>query len=215
MPACASSVSPLRRRAKLANSARQTIWWQLAIIVGVAGLDQITKFWALDALSDQPTISVLGSFLQFTLVYNLGGAMGTNLGTPLYYLVIASLVLPFILYYMYSHRRHRAISLPLAFIAGGAIGNFIDRVRLGKVVDFIDVDFFDINLFGYQLDRFWTFNIADSAITCSIVFLLAYLVFSKHDQKKLPVDTDIPVSPADPADRSGGMTADDDADTQN
>jgi len=62
-------------------------------------------------------------------------------------------------------------------VAGGAIGNIIDRIRLEYVIDFIDVDIPDISLFGFHLERWWTFNIADAAISCSIVFLIIHLLF--------------------------------------
>ncbi|MCP4713463.1 MAG: lipoprotein signal peptidase, partial [Planctomycetes bacterium] len=89
------------------------------------------------------------------LVYNLGGALGTNLGSSIFYLVSSSLILIVVFYFIYSYRNILSVALPMASIAGGAIGNILDRVRLGKVVDFIDVDFFNMNLFGYQLDRWW------------------------------------------------------------
>lgn len=102
--------------------------------------------------------------------------MGTSFGPSGYYLVTALIILPALLAYIYISRRQASVALPLSFIAGGAIGNVIDRIRLGKVVDFIDVDFFDVNLFGYHLDRWWTFNIADAAITCSILFILIGMI---------------------------------------
>lgn len=108
--------------------------------------------------------------------------MGSNFGSPAYYLATSILILLFILYYIYTHRTSLMLTLPLALIAGGAIGNIIDRLRFGKVVDFLDFDFFDINLFGYQIDRWWTFNIADAVISCSIIFLLVRLIFF-HQQK--------------------------------
>ncbi len=145
----------------------------------MVAVDQATKAWAVAALSGEPPLRIIGDFLMFSLVYNKGGAMGTTLGSPLYYLVVALIILPFILYYIYHHRQEPALSLALAFIAGGAIGNVIDRIRLRQVVDFIDVDFFDINVFGYKLDRWWTFNIADSAIFCAMLFLLGYLLWYK------------------------------------
>jgi signal peptidase II len=68
----------------------------------------------------------------------------------------------------------------LAGIAGGALGNLIDRLRLGRVVDFIDVDFFDIDLLG--ITRWWTFNVADIAISGAIVLLLLITLFQRrHD----------------------------------
>lgn len=149
------------------------------IILLVVAVDQATKMWALKALADSPSMRILGEFLQLSLVFNRGGAMGTSLGSPTYYLVVALIILPFILYYIYHHRYEPALSLPLAFIAGGAIGNLTDRIRFRQVVDFIDVDFFDINLLGYQLDRWWTFNVADAAIFCAMIFLLVYLLWYK------------------------------------
>lgn len=114
---------------------------------------------------------------MLALVFNEGGAMGTNFGSPLYYLVSSILILLILFYYIYTHREDRGLTIPLALICGGAVGNIIDRIRFGMVVDFLDVDFFDISLFGFQIERWWTFNIADAAISCSIVYLLARLLF--------------------------------------
>lgn len=76
------------------------------------------------------------------------------------------------------------MAVPLSFIAGGAVGNIIDRIRFGYVIDFIDIDFFNINLFGYRLDRWWTFNIADSVISCSLVFLIVYMFAVKKNKNE-------------------------------
>jgi signal peptidase II len=143
----------------------------------VVVLDQITKVWAVGSLTDRPPVQVLGSFFQFTLVYNEGGALGTRMGPSTYYLIMAIIVLPIILVYLYRNRHTPLLSLPLAFLAAGALGNLIDRIRLGKVVDFVDFDMFDIHIGDYFLDRFWAFNIADASISCSIAFLIVYTMF--------------------------------------
>jgi len=153
----------------------------LVILAGVVLLDQATKLWAVAALSNQPPVKVLGDFLMFSLVYNEGGAMGTRLGPSTYYLIMALIVLPFVFYYIYRNRHTPVVALPLAFIAGGAIGNLIDRIRFGQVVDFIDVDFFNISIGSFQLDRWWTFNVADSAISCAIVFLIIHMFFQRKE----------------------------------
>jgi signal peptidase II len=106
---------------------------------------------------------------------------------------MAVVVLPFLLYYIYRNRNDLMYSLPLSLIAGGAVGNLIDRIRLGKVIDFVDADFFDIDLLGFHMDRFWVFNVADAAISCAIVFLLALLLLESKRTK--PSE-----GPADPAD---------------
>jgi signal peptidase II len=128
-------------------------------------------------------VEVFGRFFMLTLVYNKGGALGTSFGSTTYYLVSSLIILAIVFYYLYVNRATASLAYPLAFIAGGAIGNILDRLRLGRVVDFLDVDFFDINIFGYQLERWWTFNLADVAISCSILFLLIDIFFTPHQAK--------------------------------
>lgn len=142
--------------------------------------DQTSKLWALTNLAEHTSRPVMGEFFMFSLVYNEGGAMGTRLGPSGYYLAMALLILPLVLFYIYRNREVRLISIPLALIAGGAIGNLIDRIRLGRVVDFIDVDFFDISIGGFHLYRWWTFNLADAAISCAIVFLVIHMFLNRQ-----------------------------------
>jgi signal peptidase II len=149
-------------------------------LLAVVVIDQASKIWAISYLSDRLSARVLGDFFMLTLVYNEGGAMGTNFGSPAYYLISSVVILVLLVYYVFTHRENQRITVPLALVAGGAIGNIIDRLRFGKVVDFLDVDFFDMNLFGYRLERWWTFNLADAAISCSIVFLVIYVLIFSH-----------------------------------
>ena len=167
--------------------------WPIVVILAVVAIDQVTKLWALDYLTGRGPVQVLGDFFRLTLVFNFGGAMGTKLGPSLYYLVMALVVLPIVLVYIYRHRTQWSIALPLSFLAGGAIGNMIDRIYLGKVVDFLDFDFFDIDFLGFTLDRFWAFNIADSAITCSIIYLVITLLFfhKAHPEEALDPVADL------------------------
>ena len=123
---------------------------------------------------------------MLTLVYNEGGALGTNLGSSTYYLVASFLILIIVLYYLIINWKAATLAYPLSFIAGGAIGNIIDRIRLGMVIDFLDVDFFDIDFLGYHLDRWWTFNLADAAISCSIVYLLGKILMARFRQAVKP-----------------------------
>jgi len=152
----------------------------LVVAAAVVAVDQTSKLWALANLTEHTSQSVLGEFFMFSLVYNEGGAMGTRLGPSGYYLGMALLILPLVFFYIYRNREVRLISIPLALIAGGAIGNLIDRIRLGRVVDFIDVDFFDISWGGFHLYRWWTFNIADAAISCAIVFLVVHMFLNRQ-----------------------------------
>lgn len=175
--ACASSANQPKRVQDLNANIWTKLLGPIAIILGVTALDQLAKVWAVSYLFDKPSVEVLGQFFMLTLVYNEGGALGTSFGSSTYYLISSTLILIFVLYYLFVNRNSARIAYPLAFTAGGAVGNIIDRIRMGKVIDFLDVDFFNVNLFGYHLDRWWTFNVADAAISCSIVFLLVNIVF--------------------------------------
>jgi signal peptidase II len=150
----------------------------LAIVVAV---DQATKIWAVAALDPRTPVKIIGSLVQFTLVYNEGGAMGTSFGSSTYYLISSLLILGFVLYYMVANRHLGRVTYPLALIAGGAIGNIIDRIRLGQVIDFLDIDILDVSLWGFNLQRWWTFNVADAAITLSIIYLIISLFLHRRD----------------------------------
>lgn len=169
--------------------------WPSIIVLAVVLLDQITKVWAVANLADQSTHQVLGNFFRFTLVYNVGGAMGTDLGSSFYYLTVALIILPILGFYLYQYRNNALYSWPLSFIIAGAIGNVADRIRIGKVVDFIDVDFFKIHIGSFQLDRWWTFNIADASITCALVFLIFVLLFHRPKKQAEPVQETQPTQP--------------------
>lgn len=160
----------------------------MVIIVTVVLADQITKIWAMGALQPGQSIEVWGDFFMLTLVYNEGGALGTRLGGSTYYLIASSLILLFVLYYIWVNARSRVIALSLAIVAAGAVGNIVDRIRLGYVVDFLDFDFFDISVGGFTVQRWWAFNIADAAITCAIVFLVIRMLWPLEESSTEPDD---------------------------
>jgi len=129
---------------------------------------------------------VLGNFLRLTYIENPGMAFGIDVGgKPLFaaFSVVAAIAIVWILFRM----RHEGLGfrIALAMILGGAVGNLIDRVFygtmfegtplfFGKVVDFIDVDFFKVNLLGYHFSRWPVFNIADSCVTIGVILLLIF-----------------------------------------
>ena len=128
------------------------------------------------------SIPVIGEFLQFTFVENPGMAFGLDFGMPLL-LGLFSIGAAIFLVHLLRKSRDVPIGgfhIALAMILGGAVGNLIDRVFYGvfygeaplfkgKVVDFINVDFPD-----FLMERFYIFNIADSAVSVGIVLLLIY-----------------------------------------
>jgi signal peptidase II len=144
----------------------------LAVASVIIVVDQLTKWWAVAALSDGPIVLIEG-FLQFRLVRNPGGAFGSLPGAgPL--IALAALAAVMVIVLVVHRLTGRWESVAMGLVLGGAIGNLIDRVARGpglldgKVIDFVDFDFFP------------TFNLADSAITIGAI--LAVLVALRSDR---------------------------------
>ena len=147
----------------------------------VAGLvvvmDQITKALILDNLPLYNSITVVPGFFNITHIHNPGGAFGflANQGPGLrktVFLFVSLLAVCLIFwFYKKTPTTHRILATGFAMIFGGAVGNLIDRVRFGKVVDFLDF---------YIGNLHWpAFNIADSAITVGIGIFILHIVFKK------------------------------------
>ncbi|MCC7546491.1 MAG: lipoprotein signal peptidase [Burkholderiales bacterium] len=143
-------------------------WWQWPILsLVVLVLDQLTKWLVQQTLVFGQSVEVL-PFFNFVLVYNPGAAfsfLSTASGWQREFFIaigIAASVL--ILYLLRRHRHDPYFCFALSLILGGAIGNVIDRLLLGAVVDFLDV-----HVAGYH----WpAFNLADSAITAGAALLI-------------------------------------------
>ncbi len=150
-----------------APNARSPVrWFALALVVIV--IDQLTKLWVLDHFTVGERLPVIPGLFDLTLLYNPGAAfsfLGSASGWQRWFFtglaVVASVVIAVLLF---RHRGQTLFSLALAMIMGGAIGNVIDRLMYGKVVDFL--------LFYRDPWYFPAFNAADSAITLGAVLLI-------------------------------------------
>ena len=132
----------------------------------VVVFDQATKYLVRHNLDLHATIQVVGDYFRLTYVENSGIVFGIKVGgaLPLFtVLSVAATIL--ILYYFYRERaNHLGVRISLALILGGAVGNLIDRLFFGRVVDFLD--------FGVGGYRFFVFNVADSAVTVGVALFL-------------------------------------------
>jgi len=151
---------------------------RLFVVAGVVlVLDQATKILILNYFPLYHTVSVLPGFFNLTHVHNPGGAFGVLSGSPslvrhIFFLLASSAALVVVLFlYFKTPGRYRLLSAGLALIFGGALGNLTDRIRLGKVVDFLD---FYIRSFHWP-----AFNIADSAISIGMVVFVYHLLMGK------------------------------------
>ena len=136
----------------------------LACAAAVVALDQATKVVASSRLETGESISVLGDFIRLTLVHNTGAAFGLFPGSRVPFIIVSVLAIGVVLYLFLRDTYRSAWNRTLlGCILGGASGNLVDRVRLGWVVDFIDV--------GYGTARWPVFNVADSAVTLGVLLL--------------------------------------------
>lgn len=129
--------------------------------LGVLGLDQLTKALAMRYLRDTATVAVVPGVFHLTLIYNTGVAFGMLKGYALPVLVATPLILAGLFWMSMDKRRSpdRRAGVCLGLILGGALGNGLDRVRWGAVIDFLDF-------------RVWpVFNLADSCITLGALLM--------------------------------------------
>lgn len=137
-------------------------------------VDQLSKFFALRCLSPQTSVPLVPGVLDLTLVRNSGAAFGlfSDYAPALFTVITVSLVVLFFI----ANRSHKAGTpgvspvdrWALSLILGGAVGNWIDRLRFGTVIDFIDFRIFPV------------FNIADTAITIGVALYFIRVLTSKE-----------------------------------
>jgi signal peptidase II len=146
------------------------IWILIAIIIGSVALDQLTKWLAVVFLQPE---GAAGSFhlwenvLHLTYVKNEGAAFGMLADHRFVFLILSTIGILAILFYLFWDRELDLFSfVSLACVAGGGIGNMIDRVVLGYVIDFID----------FTLIDFAVFNVADSFVCVGAGMMIVYLI---------------------------------------
>ena len=141
-------------------------------------VDQLTKSWAVNVLKDGSSIKVIGNFLRFTYAENRGAAFSILQNQRWFFIVITIVMLIVLAYIFFRTKNINKLSrLSIAMIAGGAIGNFIDRLMLGYVIDFIDVRF-------GSFYNFPIFNIADSFVVCGTILMIFLILFNKFETKE-------------------------------
>ena len=156
----------------------------LIISAAVLALDQATKYLVRHNLDPHYPQQVLGNFFRLTYVENSGIAFGINVGAALpIFTILSMLAITMIVYYLYRERRnHLAVRVSLALILGGAVGNLIDRLFFGRVVDFLD--------FGLGVYRFFVFNVADSAVTIGVTLFLILTTLVLRESEAVSGESD-------------------------
>lgn len=167
---------------EMVSGSKRRIFWPTLIVIFL--LDFATKRWAEENLLPVYTPHrLIGEVVRLTLAFNKDAAMGLSLGqySRIGFALIAAIVLVLLgVFYRRTPVSASAHTLGLALVAAGALGNLADRVLFSHgVVDFIDV--------GVGSSRFYTFNVADAAITCGAILLA---VLSMKEQRAAEVHLD-------------------------
>ena len=163
----------------------------LGLVTGLIVLiaDQLSKWWVLHVL-DLPTLRqvVLLPMLNLTMVWNRGVTFGLLNGLGSWGHVLLALIALSVVVALWMWLRRaesKLVALAIGAITGGAIGNVIDRVQYGAVVDFIDAHL-DTNWGDFH---WYVFNVADAAIVCGVAALILDIQLSKRRQERDRIPT--------------------------
>ncbi len=149
----------------------------------VLAIDQLTKRLALGGLELHHPEAILGNILRFTLAWNQGAAFSMPWGGPLFLTVVTAAAALMVSIFIWKLGKHSPLFLAgMGAILGGALGNLLDRLMYGKVVDFIDL--------GFTGWRWPTFNVADIAITGGgIILVILYKKEAAAEEEDIKEDT--------------------------
>lgn len=150
------------------------------MLVLIVAFDQITKYFATAKLAQGRIVSFIPNFVQFRYAENTGMAFSMLSGARWVFVVLTVVVCAGVLYYLFSNKcKSLWLYWSLGVVLAGGVGNLIDRIRFGYVVDFIEPTFMD----------FAVFNIADCAVSCGAVVLVGYLVVDMLKEMKKPKES--------------------------
>jgi signal peptidase II len=155
----AAAGSPARPR------TRRHHWLLFGSLAGlVVVADQLTKAWIVANVPQGGAVRLVGDELRLIVTHNTGGVFGLFRDQAAVFALFSIGVMGLIVFFHARSPSSRYLSVTLGLLLGGAVGNFIDRVRLGHVIDFVDA--------GLGSVRFYTFNVADMAVSASILLLI-------------------------------------------
>jgi signal peptidase II len=144
--------------------------YPVLIIAAVIAIDQFSKYLTVTRLMPIGDYNVISGFLEFTYVENFGIAFGMFQNQRWFFVVSTCIIALVVLYFIFKmFKKYVFYTICLSLIFGGAIGNLIDRIRLGYVIDFIHFSFFPP-----------VFNIADSAVVVGAITLSIAILFTKE-----------------------------------
>jgi len=148
----------------------------IIFIVVLCIIDQVTKYLTVHLLKGGPSFSLIDGFLQLTYLENRGAAFGVLQNKQQLFLVMTLIISTILIYFFIKRPLTKLSRIAVCLILAGAFGNLIDRIRLGYVIDMIDV------VFGKFYD-FPVFNFADSCVVVGTIIFSILLIFDKYEEK--------------------------------
>ncbi len=147
--------------------------WALftTLAVGIVIVDQLVKAWVVGDLAVGQSFALLGDWVRIVYWRNSGILFGMLPQSAGAFAIVSVLVAALIVVYHAKAGRGLLVTVALSLLLGGAIGNLIDRVHYGSVVDFVDM--------GIGAWRFYTYNLADAAISTAITLLVLMALFPR------------------------------------
>lgn len=169
---------------------RLLFYFVISAIVFV--LDMISKRVIVKELELGEQISVIGDFFLITSYRNTGAAFSILEDQRLFFLIVTIIITSGLVWYMARVRNKARVSLllGLSLVLGGALGNFIDRARVGEVVDFLQ--------FNFGSYTFPIFNLADTGICVGVGFIFLDSILSAREEKAAAMQAQLEGSGADP-----------------
>ncbi|MGM0212766.1 signal peptidase II [Enterococcus sp. AZ109] len=140
----------------------------------VIGADQWFKFWIVGNFNLGDMQELIPNVLSLTYIHNTGGAFSLFEGQRVFFIIITIAAVVGGVYYLNKHlHESKWLTFGLSLFLAGAVGNFIDRLRLGYVVDMIQLDFINFPIF----------NIADMALVVGVAMIFIYILLDERDKK--------------------------------
>ncbi|SEK39247.1 signal peptidase II Aspartic peptidase. MEROPS family A08 [Carnobacterium iners] len=149
------------------------LYYILALLI--IGIDQFTKYLTVANIDLYEVVEVFPSLLSWMYIQNTGAAWSILEGQMWFFYIVTAIVVVIVVYYLQKYgRQSRLLSLALSLVLAGAIGNVIDRIRLGYVVDMIRLEFIDFPIF----------NVADMALSVGVGLMILYVFLDEQDKKR-------------------------------
>lgn len=152
------------------------IFW-ISIIALICVIDQLSKYLIIHNVTPESPVTVVNNFLYFNHIKNTGAAMGLLQNGRIIFIPI-TIIVTIVLFCFLFKSSNKILKTSLSFIIGGAIGNLIDRIFVGRVTDFLD---FRMNFFKLWK---WIFNVADVFVVVGTIILAFYMLFIYKEKEK-------------------------------